>query len=60
VVTPQCLQIGSPEDALARLGIVADGIVVVDIVFGVDIADCRRMPVRIKGFTYQFFFPYLF
>jgi hypothetical protein len=56
VMTPQGLQIASSEDPLARLGIIADGIVIVNIMFRVCIADCRRMPVRIQGFTYLFFF----
>jgi hypothetical protein len=51
MMTPQGLQIASPEDSLARLGIITNGIVIVDIVFCVCIADCRRVPVRIQGRT---------
>jgi hypothetical protein len=40
MMTPQGLQIASPEDSLARLGIVTNGIVIVNIVFSVRIADC--------------------
>jgi hypothetical protein len=47
MMTPQGLQIASPEDSLARLGIITNGIVIVNIVFRVCIADCRRVPVRI-------------
>src|ERR1700675_913943 len=38
MMTPQGLQIASPEDSLARLGIITDGIVIVNIVFRVCIA----------------------
>jgi hypothetical protein len=51
MMTPQSLQIASPEDSLARLGIITNGIVIVNIVFRVCIADCRRVPVRIQGRT---------
>jgi len=51
MMTPQGLQIASPEDSLARLGIITNGIVVVNIVFRVCIADCRRVPVPIQGRT---------
>jgi hypothetical protein len=47
MMTPQGLQIASPEDSLARLGIVTNGIVLVNIVFRVCIAGCRRLPVLI-------------
>jgi hypothetical protein len=50
-MTPQGLQIASPEDSLARLGIITNGIVIVNIVFCVCIAGCRRVPVRIEGRT---------
>jgi hypothetical protein len=49
MMTPEGLQIASPEDSLARLGIVTNGIVIVDIVLRVCIADCRRVPVSIPG-----------
>ena len=48
----QGLQIASAEDSLARLGIVTNGILIVDIVFRVRVADCRRVPVRIQRFAY--------
>jgi hypothetical protein len=51
MMSPQGLQIGSSEDSLARLGIITNGIVSVNIVFRVGIADCRRVPVRIQGRT---------
>jgi hypothetical protein len=51
MMTAQGLQIASPEDSLARLGIISNGIVIVNIVFCVCIADRRRVPVRIKGLT---------
>ena len=54
MMTPQSLQIASPEDPFARLGIITNGIVIVNIVFRVCIAGCRRVPVRIQGFTYLF------
>src|ERR1700732_2504509 len=54
MVTSQGLQIASPEDSLAGLGIITNGIVIVNIVFRVCIAGCRRVPVRIQGFTYLF------
>jgi hypothetical protein len=47
MMTPQCLQISSPEDSLARLRIVTNGIVIVNIVLRVCIADCRRVPMFI-------------
>src|ERR1700722_14362774 len=56
MMTPQGLQIASPEDSLARLGIITNGVVIVNIVFRVCVADCRRVPVRIQGFTYLFVF----
>lgn len=37
MMTPQGLQIASPEDSLPRLRIVTDGIVIVNVVFRVDI-----------------------
>jgi hypothetical protein len=37
------------------LRIVTDDIVIVNIVFRVEIAGRRRMPVRIQRFTYLFF-----
>jgi hypothetical protein len=52
MMTPQGLQIASPEDSLARLGIITNDLVIVNIMFRVCIADCRRAPVRIQGFTY--------
>src|SRR5215831_926727 len=54
MMTPQGLQIVSPEDSLAGLGIITNGIVIVNIVFRVCIAGCRRVPVHIQGFTYLF------
>src|SRR5229473_2506377 len=56
MMTPQVLQIASPKDSLARLGIVTNGVVMVNIVFRVYVADCRRAPVRIQGFPYLFLF----
>jgi hypothetical protein len=50
-MAPQGLQIASPEDSLARLGIITNGTVIVNIVFRVCIARCRRVPVRIQGCT---------
>jgi hypothetical protein len=38
MMTPQGLQIASPEDSLARLRIVTNGIVIINIVFRVGIA----------------------
>ena len=54
MMTPERLQILSPEDPLARLRIIADGIVSVDVVLRIGIAGCRCAPVRIQGFTYLF------
>jgi hypothetical protein len=51
IMTPQGLQIASPKHSLARLGIITNGVVMVNIVFRVCIADCRRVPVRIQGRT---------
>ncbi len=42
MMTPQGLQIASPEDSLPRLRIVTDGIVIVNVVFRVDITGRRR------------------
>jgi hypothetical protein len=52
MMTLQGLQIASPEDSLARLGLITNDIIIVNIMFPVCIADCRRAPVRIQGFTY--------
>src|SRR5262245_15651010 len=51
IMTPQGLQIPSPENSLARLRIITNGIVIVNIVFRVCIVDCRRVPVPIQGRT---------
>jgi hypothetical protein len=51
MMRPQGLQIGWSEDSLAWLGIITNGIVGVNVVFRVGIADCRRVPVRIPGRT---------
>jgi hypothetical protein len=60
MMTPQGLQIASPEDSLAGLGIIANRVVIVDIVFRICIAGCRRLPVRIKSRTDLFFLQGLF
>jgi hypothetical protein len=49
MMTPQGLQIASPEDSLTGLRIIANGIVGVNIVFGVCIAGCRRLPVLFRA-----------
>jgi hypothetical protein len=54
MMTPQGLQIASPEDSLTGLRIITNGIVRINIVFGVYIAGCRRLPVLIQGFPYLF------
>jgi hypothetical protein len=54
MMTPQGLQIVSSEDSFAWLRIVTDGIVMVNIVFGVGIAGGRRLPVFIQRFAYLF------
>ena len=41
MMTSQGLQIASPKDPLARLGIITNGVVIVNIVFRVGIAGCR-------------------
>jgi hypothetical protein len=51
MMTPQGLQIASPQDSLARLWTITNGIVKVNIVFRVCIADCRPVPVPTKGRT---------
>jgi hypothetical protein len=51
MMTPQGLPIPSPENSLARLRIITNGIVIVNIVFRVCIADRRRVPVAIQGRT---------
>lgn len=55
-MTPQGLQIRSPKDSLARLRIVTNDIVIVNIVFRICIAHRRRMPMRIQGLMYLFLF----
>jgi hypothetical protein len=50
MITPQGLQI----DSLARLGIIRNGIIIVNIVFRVCIADCRRVPMRMQSRTNLF------
>ncbi len=49
MMTPQGLQIASPEDSLTRLGIITNGIAIVDFVLSVGIAGCRRFLVLIQG-----------
>src|SRR5580698_8941994 len=56
MMASQGLQIASAEDSLARLGIVTNGILIVNIVFRVRVADCRRVPVRIQRFAYLILF----
>jgi hypothetical protein len=46
MMTPEGLQINSPDDSFTRLRVFADGIVCVDIVFRVRIAYRRSVPVR--------------
>jgi hypothetical protein len=49
VMAPQGFQICGTEDAFAGLGIVADGLVGVDLVFGVHVAGGRGLPVFVEG-----------
>jgi hypothetical protein len=49
MMTPQGLQIAPPEDPLTRLGIVANGVVIVDIMFRVCVAGGRRLPVAFRA-----------
>ena len=51
MMTPQGLQINSPDDSFTRLRVFTDSIVCVYIVFRVRIADCRSVPVRVKSIT---------
>src|SRR3954467_10743275 len=55
MMTPQSLQILSSKDSLARLGIVTNNIVIVNIVLRVSVARCRSLPVYIESFTDLFF-----
>jgi hypothetical protein len=55
MMTPQSLQIPPSKDSLAGLGIVTNGIVIVNIVLRVGIADCRRGPMFIQGCMDLFF-----
>jgi hypothetical protein len=55
-MAPQGLQIRPPQDSLARLGVIADGIIIINIMFCICIAGCRSTPVRIQGFAYLLFF----
>ena len=55
MMAPQGLQISTPEDSLAQLGIITNGIVIVNIVFRVGIAGCRRLPVLVQPGTHLFF-----
>ena len=48
MMTPQGLQVPSPENSLARLRIITNGIVVVNIVFRVCITGRRRAPARVE------------
>ena len=57
MMTPPGLQIASPEDSLARLGIITNGVVMANIVFRICSADCRGVPVRIQGRTNLFLLP---
>ena len=54
MMTPQGLQIASPENTFTRLRIVTNGIFIVNFVFRVCITGCRRLPVLIQSFTYLF------
>ena len=48
-MTAQSLQVASPEDALAGLGIITNGIISVNVVFRVEVAGRRRLPVFMQG-----------
>src|SRR4051794_1908649 len=55
MTTPQSLQIASPEDSLAGLGVVTNDILMVNSVFRVGIPNSRCLPVLIQSFTYLCF-----
>src|SRR5579863_6865090 len=52
MMASQRLQIGSPNDAFTGLRIFTDRAIGVNIVFRVQIASGRRVPVRIQGFEH--------
>jgi hypothetical protein len=54
MMTSQGLQIPSPENSLARLRIITNGIVIVNIVFRICIAVERCVPVSNQGCTNLF------
>src|SRR5580692_4070385 len=54
MMTSQCLQILPPDDSFARLRIITDRVIVVDIVFRIEIAGCRRAPMRMQSSEYLF------
>jgi hypothetical protein len=45
------LKIAAAEDSLAGLGIIADDVVGVDVVFGVEVAGCGGLPMGVEGFA---------
>lgn len=47
MVAAQGLQISPPQNPLARLGVIANNIIVINIMLNIYIANCRSMPVRI-------------
>jgi hypothetical protein len=51
MMTPRSLQIVSPRDSLPRPGIIANDLVIVNIVLRVCIAARERVPVGIQGRT---------
>jgi hypothetical protein len=54
MMTPQGLQIAFSKDPLAGLRVIANGIIKVDVVFGICIAGSRRLPMLIQSFAYLF------
>src|ERR1700741_499137 len=54
MMTSQSLQIASPEDSLPLLGLVPNGIVIVNTVLRLGNPGGRRLPVRVQGFTNLF------
>jgi hypothetical protein len=59
MMASQGLQVSSSEDSFAGLGVVADGVVGVDVVFGFGVAGCRCLPVGVQGLK-DLFVRYLF
>lgn len=51
----QGLEVVPAQYPFAGLGVITDGIIGIDVMFGVGVAGCRGLPVGVQGFAYLLF-----